>query len=116
MSDLLEFRLLKFIVAIAETANFTRASERVFLAQPTLSQQIIALEEGLGVQTFVRRREGTSLTPAGQILYAYAQEALDLRNEVVNVARAMNRGEVPVLRIGLSTFINPSAVETLRHS
>ncbi len=116
MSDLLEFRLLKFIVAIAETANFTRASERVFLAQPTLSQQIIALEEGLGVQIFVRRREGTSLTPAGQILYAYAQEALDLRNEVVNVARAMNRGEVPVLRIGLSTFINPSAVETLRHS
>jgi len=43
VSDLLEFRLLKYIVAVAETANFTRASERLFLAQPTLSQQVIAL-------------------------------------------------------------------------
>lgn len=116
MSDLLEFRLLKFIIAIAETANFTRASERVFLAQPTLSQQIIALEEGIGIQIFVRRREGVSLTPAGQMLYAYAQEALVLRNEVVNAARAMDRGEIPVLRVGLSSFINPDALESLRQA
>jgi DNA-binding transcriptional LysR family regulator len=116
VSDLLEFRLLKFIVAIAETANFTRASERVFLAQPTLSQQIIALEEGIGIQIFIRRREGTSLTPAGQMLYAYAQEALELRNEVVKAARSMDRGEIPVLRVGLSSFINPDVLQTLRQA
>jgi DNA-binding transcriptional LysR family regulator len=116
VSDLLEFRLLKFIVAIAETANFTRASERLFLAQPTLSQQVIALEEGIGVQIFLRRREGVSLTPAGQMLYAYAQEALELRDEVVSAARAMDRGEIPVLRIGLSSFINPDSVQSLRQA
>ena len=116
VSDLLEFRLLKFIVAIAETANFTRASERLFLAQPTLSQQVIALEEGIGVQIFVRRREGVSLTPAGQMLYAYAQEALELRDEVVSAARAMDRGEIPVLRVGLSSFINPDSVQSLRQA
>jgi hypothetical protein len=54
MSDLLEFRLLKFIVAIAEAANSTRALE-----------------------------------------------ALELRDEVVSAARAMDRGEIPVLRVGL---------------
>jgi DNA-binding transcriptional LysR family regulator len=51
VSDLLEFRLLKFIVAIAETANFTRASERVFLAQPTLSQQISRLKRASGFRS-----------------------------------------------------------------
>lgn len=69
VSDLLEFRLVKYVVPIAETGNFTRASERPFLAQPTRSQEMIALEEGIGVQIFVRRREGIQLTPAGQMLY-----------------------------------------------
>lgn len=116
MSDLLEFRLLKYIVAVAETANFTRASERLFLAQPTLSQQVIALEEGIGVRIFTRRREGIHLTPAGQMLYAYAQEMLDLRDEIVNAARAMDRGEIPPLRIGLSSFINPDVLQSLRQA
>ena len=116
MSDLLEFRLLKYVVAVAETGNFTRASERLFLAQPTLSQQVIALEEGIGVQIFVRRREGISLTPAGQMLYTYAQDALELRDEVVKAARAMDRGEIPVLRMGLSSFINPDVLQSLRHA
>ena len=114
MSDLLEFRLLKYIVAIAETANFTRASERLFLAQPTLSQQMIALEDGIGVQIFNRRREGVSLTPAGQMIYAFAQEALERRSEVVKAARAMDRGEVPPLRVGLSSFINQDVVQSLK--
>jgi hypothetical protein len=43
MSDSLEFRLLKYIVAVAETSNFTRAAERLFLAQPSLSKQIETL-------------------------------------------------------------------------
>jgi DNA-binding transcriptional LysR family regulator len=116
VSDHLEFRLLKYIVAVAETANFTRASERLFLAQPTLSQQVIALEEALGVRIFVRRREGIRLTPAGQMLYAYAQEMLDLRDEVVSAARAMDRGEIPALRIGLSSFINPDVLQSLREA
>ena len=114
MSDLLEFRLLKYIVAVAEAANFTRASERLFLSQPTLSQQVIALEDGIGVRIFDRRREGSYLTPAGQMLYAYAKEALELRDEVVNTARAMDRGEIPVPRIGLSSFINSDVLQSLR--
>jgi Bacterial regulatory helix-turn-helix protein, lysR family len=44
MSDIVEFRHLKYIVAVAEMANFTRAAERLFLAQPSLSKQIKDLE------------------------------------------------------------------------
>jgi DNA-binding transcriptional LysR family regulator len=50
------------------------------------------------------------------MLYAYAQEALELRNEVVNAARSMDRGEIPVLRVGLSSFINPDVLQTVRQA
>jgi DNA-binding transcriptional LysR family regulator len=48
MSDLVEFRHFKYILAVAETANFTRAAERLFLAQPSLSKQIKDLEDEIG--------------------------------------------------------------------
>jgi hypothetical protein len=48
MSDLVEFRHLKYIVAVAEAANITRAAERLFLAQPSLSKQIKDLEDEIG--------------------------------------------------------------------
>ena len=52
MSDSLEFRILKYIVAVAETSNFTRAAERLFLAQPSLSKQIRDLEEEIKFPIF----------------------------------------------------------------
>ena len=58
MSDSLEFRLLKYIVAVAETSNFTRAAERLFLAQPSLSKQIRDLEEEIKFPIFDRSRDG----------------------------------------------------------
>jgi DNA-binding transcriptional LysR family regulator len=54
MSDSLEFRLLKYIVAVAGTSNFTRAAERLFLAQPSLSKQIRDLEEEIRFQAFAQ--------------------------------------------------------------
>jgi hypothetical protein len=53
MSDLVEFRHLKYIVAVAETANFTRAAERLFLAQPSLSQQIKDLVDEIEFPIYV---------------------------------------------------------------
>lgn len=49
MSDLVEFRHLKYIVAVAEAGNFTRAAERLFLAQPSLSKQIKDVEDEIGL-------------------------------------------------------------------
>ena len=66
MSDILEFRHLKYIVAVAEEANFTRAAERLFLAQPSLSKQIKDLEDVIGFPIFVRTRDGARITPAGR--------------------------------------------------
>jgi DNA-binding transcriptional LysR family regulator len=104
MSDLVEFRHLKYIVAVAETANFTRAAERLFLAQPSLSKQIKDFEDELGFPIFVRNRDGVRITTAGQMIVTYAQEALAARKEIVTMARAVYKGEVAPLRLGFSPF------------
>ena len=113
MSDLVEFRHLKYIAAIAETANFTRAAERLFLAQPSLSKQIKDLEDGIGIQIFVRHHDGVRVTAAGQMVVSYAQEAVKTRNEIILAARAVHCGEIPALRIGFSCFVHQEILRSL---
>ena len=113
MSDLVEFRHLKYISAIAETANFTRAAERLFLAQSSLSKQIKDLEDGIAIDIFRRNRDGVNTTAAGQMIAEYAQEAIRARDEIIKAARAVHQGEVPVLRIGFSCFVSPKILQSL---
>ena len=111
MSDLLEFRLLKYIAMIAETGNFTRAAEKLYISQPSLSEQIKNLEEGLGIEIFERGRNRVEPTPAGLVLVNFAKESVRARNEIVKAARAIHQGEVPPLRLGFSCFVPTSVLE-----
>jgi hypothetical protein len=61
----LELRHLRYFVAVADAGSFTHAAERMFIAQPTLSQQIRRLEQIVGTPLLQRRREGVRLTAAG---------------------------------------------------
>lgn len=79
--DHLEFRLLKYIVAVADAGSFTAAAQRVHVSQSTLSTQIGALEDVLGVQIF-DREHGTKLTPEGKVLLRYAREGLNVINHL----------------------------------
>lgn len=114
MSDSLEFRLLKYIVAVAETSNFTRAAERLFLAQPSLSKQIRDLENEIKFSIFDRSRDGVRITPAGEMVLAYAKETLRARDELVAMARAVHLGEVPPLRLGFSSFVSGNILQSFR--
>jgi len=64
----LELRHLRYFVAVADAGSFTHAAERIFIAQPTLSQQIRRLEQIVGTPLLHRRREGLRLTTAGGVL------------------------------------------------
>ncbi|MGP3923164.1 LysR family transcriptional regulator [Streptomyces sp. 8N616] len=72
----MQFQQLLYFVTVAETRHFTRAAERVHVAQPSLSQQIRALERELGAELFSRARGNIALTDAGEALLPLARRIL----------------------------------------
>ena len=72
----MELRQLEYLVAVAEEANFTRAAERIHVAQPAVSAQIQRLERELGQPLLDRTRRVVRLTAAGAAVLPYAQAAL----------------------------------------
>jgi DNA-binding transcriptional LysR family regulator len=93
----MQFQQLLYFVAVAETLHFTRAAERVHVAQPSLSQQIRALERELGAELFSRARGNITLTDAGEALLPLARRILadadTARHEVQELAQ-LRRGRV----------------------
>ncbi len=86
----LELRHLRYLLAVAEHANFTRAAEALHISQPTLSQQVKQLERALKVQLLDRSGRSVRLTDAGEAYAAYARRAL----------RDLAAGERAVLDVG----------------
>jgi len=72
----MELRQLAYFLAVAEERNFTRAAQRIPIAQPAISQQIHRLESELSEKLFVRDRRGTKLTAAGEALLPHARAML----------------------------------------
>ena len=95
----LQLRHLRYFVALAEAGSFTRAAEKIFIAQPTLSQQIRRLEEIVGTPLLQRRREGIQLTPAGRVLLDGSRTVLAQVGQEVNQARQAAGLGRPRLRI-----------------
>ncbi|MEV1022793.1 LysR substrate-binding domain-containing protein [Streptomyces sp. NPDC050264] len=93
----MQFQQLQYFVAVAETRHFTRAAELVHVAQPSLSQQIRALERELGADLFGRARGNITLTDAGEALLPLARRILadadTARHEVQELAQ-LRRGRV----------------------
>lgn len=111
--DYLEFRHLRFIVAVAEELNMTRAAERSNVVQSNLSKQISDIEELFNVKLFIRVRNGVQLTSAGQSLYIRAQQLLDLREETINSLQAVQDAETKPFRLGFSQFVEHAVLQTV---
>src|SRR5712691_11657334 len=82
-----ELRHLRYFVAVADAGTFTHAAEQMFIAQPTLSQQIRRLEEMVGTPLLQRRREGLRLTKAGSVLLEESRAVLSLVDQGVSRTR-----------------------------
>jgi LysR family nitrogen assimilation transcriptional regulator len=70
----MDIRQLRYFIAIAETGSFSRAAERLRVAQPALSQHVLTMEAGLGVALLQRNPRGVALTEAGQRLLERARD------------------------------------------
>ncbi len=87
MTGVVELRLLRYFVAVAEELHFGRAARRLLLAQPSLSAQIRKLEHDLGTPLFVRDRRHVALTSAGQAMLEPARRVLAAAAELPALAR-----------------------------
>jgi DNA-binding transcriptional LysR family regulator len=95
-----ELRHLRYFVAVAEELNFSRAAERLHMAQPPLSVAIRQLEQEIGASLFVRTTHEVRLTEAGTALLSGARRTLAEAQAAVTAAQRAAAGELGSLRIG----------------
>ncbi len=89
----MELRHLRYFVAVAEERNFTRAAQRLHIAQPPLSRQIQQLEESLGVQLFERNSRPLKLTETGKFFYSHAVQLLAQTHDLESMTRRVGNIE-----------------------
>lgn len=112
---MIETRLLRQFVAVAEELHFHRAAERLHMAQPPLSQAIARLEQRLGFTLFQRHSRGVKLTPAGKQLLDSARTTLQGLEQGVQQARRIAQGQAGALRIGsLALAGHPELLDGLK--
>ncbi|HXB16226.1 MAG TPA: LysR family transcriptional regulator [Solirubrobacteraceae bacterium] len=99
----MELRHLRYFVAIAEEQSFTRAAERLWVAQPGLSTQIRKLEQELGTRVFERHTRGVELTAAGELLLQRARDALAAAELAGATGGDIAAGLAGRLRLGIAT-------------
>lgn len=102
MSGDVELRHLRYFLAVAETLHFSKAAERLGMAQPPLSQQIKRLEEIVGHRLFDRTTRGVKLTLAGQLLEERARSTIEKVQDDLAQVRRLGRGEEGTLTVGFS--------------
>ncbi|MBG0512101.1 LysR family transcriptional regulator [Agrobacterium sp. MOPV5] len=112
----MELRHIRYFLAIAEERNFTRAADRLGLAQPPLSMQIKDLEREIGVQLFHRSSQGATLTEAG---IAFKNSIASIPAQIAvsaHAARRAAKGEIGHLRLGFtgSAALNPIVASIIR--
>jgi DNA-binding transcriptional LysR family regulator len=95
----LDFRALRYFVAVAEELHFTRAAERMYIAQPALSEQIRRLEGELGVALLRRTTRKVELTAAGEEFLKRARRILQEADAALAEASRAARGETGSVRV-----------------
>lgn len=108
----MEFRQLKYFIAVAEELHFGRAANRIGIAQPALSQQIQQLEQDLGGKLLVRTKRSVSLTDAGKLFLNQARLMITQADYAVDITRQAFSGVFGELVIG---FVESASWDILPH-
>lgn len=114
----LDTRLMRYLLAVADAGSLTHAAEALGVAQPALSQALKRLEEDLGVRLFERSRRGAVMTDAGRAIIDDVRASLALAESATRRARDIAGGRAGRLHIGFVTHAVydalPSALRLLK--
>lgn len=108
----MELRHLRYFMTVAQEQSFTKAAEKLFTAQPSLSQQIKDLEQEVGVNLFDRSSRKVKLTEEGQAFLIYAEKALENAKLAVAAARQVAQQKNNQIHIG---FLNVAELKVMPH-
>ncbi len=106
-------RQLQYVAAVAQELSFRRAAERCHVSQPSLSTQLIEVEEALGVRLFERGRKRVLVTATGRDFVERAQRLLRDADDLVNTARRAADPFSGSVRLGVIPTISPYLVPSL---
>lgn len=96
----MELRHLRYFVAVAEALSFTKAAEKLRLAQPSLTRQVRNLEDEIGVRLLDRSHRGVTLTEEGRMFLEESKKVLALCAQSIATVQQSSRGENARLNIG----------------
>lgn len=96
---------LIYFVELANTLNFSRASERIGISQPSLSIAIKRLEQSIGTELFIRNKNGVVLTQSGKRLLSHAKQLLQLWDTVKSVSLASHQEVQGCISLGAHPFV-----------
>lgn len=102
----MELYQIRYFLAVADTLNFTRASERSFVSQPALTKAIQRLEETIGGRLFDRSKNSVQLTELGRGMLPSLRQIYDSANEAREQARRLTRERKEVVRVGVMCTID----------
>jgi len=113
----MEFRQLRYFLAVAEHLHFTEAAAHLGIAQPPLSQQILKLEREIGTKLFIRHPRRVELTQAGRLLQESARRIVEDAQLALTEVQNAGRGESGHLSLGFagSTVFHPLVATVMQN-
>ncbi len=118
MIALPSMRQLRYLLAVGQYLNFTKAAEHCFVSQSTLSAGLKELEDGLGVQLIERDRQNVSVTPIGLEIIQRAKQLLASAEDMVEYAKTASQTMTGTIRLGaiptIAPFVLPQILPEIR--
>ena len=118
MIALPSMRQLRYLLAVGQYLNFTKAAEHCFVSQSTLSAGLKELEDSLGIQLIERDRQNVSVTPVGFEMIHRAKQLLASAEDMVEYAKTASQAMTGTIRLGaiptIAPFVLPQILPEIR--
>lgn len=101
----MQFSEFKMLVVLADEMNMRKASEKLFVSQPALSQRLQSIEKSWGTQIFLRSQKGLTTTPAGERIIEYAREVVEKEELIREEIQGLDTGVHGTLKLACASII-----------